>query len=154
MPRYDQRCLSCGWEDEITVSSGVHPPCPRCDGQTDRVWRKASNVASDECDFTVEHGFKTPRRFRSRSEWRRAMNEAGIRPYDKFTPIAGTDKPRVGGITRSHPPMDPDHLAWLANAMATGRAQKEPELPKLNIRTDVRELTAREYEAVRGGGHV
>lgn len=151
MPRYDQRCTICEWRDEILSSPGVHPPCPECSGETERVWSKAPNVSADECDFVVENGFKHPRRFRSRAEWKRAMKEAGIRPYDKFTPMPGTDRPRRGGITKSLPPMDPEYVAWLADRMATGKAQKDAEMPKLHIRPEIRELTPSELRAVRNG---
>ena len=152
MPRYDHRCVSCGYTVEAFAAAGKHPPCAKCGHDTEYVWlSKAPDVIGDEAEIYTEHGWKTPRRFRSRSEWRRAMQEAGIRPYDKFTPVAGTDKPRIGGITKSLPPMDADYQAWLADKLASGKAMKEPELPKLHIRTDVRELTTREYEAVRDG---
>lgn len=149
MPRYDQRCRSCAWDAEITVPWDVNPACPICGGDTERVWWKAAHVSGDECDFVTEHGFKTPRRFTSRAEWKRAMKEAGIRPYDKFTPMAGTDKPRVGGITKSLPPMDPEYQAWVASKLASGKAQKEPELPKATVRAEIRELTQAEYDYVR-----
>lgn len=144
MPRYDHRCLSCGSTWEAFARAGSHPSCP-CGGATEYVWRAAPSVNGDECDFVTEHGFKEPRRFRSRAEWKQAMKEAGIRPYDKFTPMPGTDRPRQGGITKSLPPMDPEYLAWLADRMATGKAQKEPELT-LNVRRDIHELTKAEWE--------
>jgi hypothetical protein len=149
VPRYDQRCTGCDWNAEIVARPGEHPACPQCASATERVWRKAPDISGDETEIVTEHGFKQPMRFTSKAEWKRAMKEAGIRPYDKFTPMPGTDRPRRGGITKSLPPMDAEYQAWLADRLATGKATKEPTLEKLNVRAEVRELTAAEYSEAR-----
>ena len=132
-------CEKCGYDIQIG-------DFPFCKGGHARGF---SNVVGDECDKTIEHGFPTPRRFRSKAEWKRACKEAGIEHSPRYAPPAGTDRPKAGQVTNwnAYPDMRPETLQWLADRLATGKAQKEPALPTLTVRPEIRDLTLQEWEA-------
>lgn len=130
------KCPKC--QEPLEVGSW-----PFCKGGHGRGF---SNIVPDETDFVTEHGWAQPMRFRSKAEWRRAMKAEGIEHTPRYAPPAGTDKPKHGQMTNwnAYVDLSPDKLAWLADRMASGKAQKEPELPKLHIRPDVRDLSKAE----------
>lgn len=86
MPTYDTRCLGCGYEREVFVSAGVHPPCVVCSDATEYVWRKGHSVIGDEIDET--HPDLDPDggviRFRSRQEKQRYLDAHQLEPFVRW----------------------------------------------------------------------
>ena len=113
MPFYDRACPQCSWK-AIDVFEPIAAPaavCPDCGHITDRVWiTKPPNVNGDEIWYTQVNGFATPREFRSKSERRRALKEAGWREADSHVPVQGSDK---SPFTRR---WESGGTAWLAAA--------------------------------------
>jgi putative FmdB family regulatory protein len=95
MPIYDQHCQTCGWLDEILVPIGHHPPCPRCGGETERIWlQKAPGACGDDAyigGLTLENVGPEPVTFYSRSEKRRYLKEHGLVEMVRHVPVPGTD---------------------------------------------------------------
>jgi hypothetical protein len=92
--QWKRRC-GCGWEGkQLAWDYDLPTQCPVCAASTtdaeDRA-NAAHAVIGDEIDWVVPHGIchddGTPKRFRSRVEWKRAMNAKG------WTQAGDTPKP-------------------------------------------------------------
>lgn len=80
MPRHSQICLACKHVAEIIVAAGVHPPCPKCGGETERLWSgSTSAVHGDDIPggMWVENGFSEPIKVYSHSEHERRLAAEG-----------------------------------------------------------------------------
>lgn len=85
-----------------------------CGEPTERAWiTKPPNAIGDEMDHLQVNGLKEPRRFRSKQEHKRWLNEVGLEVKDCHCPMPGGDtdqhssKWSAGGGTH-----------WLENAEA------------------------------------
>lgn len=92
------RCNPCGAEQKVL--GWDYDPAPKCCGTSmdDGYGRnQAPAVIGDEIDWTIRHGVcnedGTPRRFRSRTEWKQACIEAGWTPNGD-TPITKAERNR------------------------------------------------------------
>ena len=95
MPFYDRACPACHAR-AIDVLEPIHasdPPCPTCATPMIRTWFTTSaTVIRDEIWHTQVNGFKTPRKFYSKAERRRALKEAGWVEQNTHIPSPGSDK--------------------------------------------------------------
>ena len=86
MPMYDTICDTCQHieRDVYEPVQAARVGCPACGaGWMQRAWiGQPPAVIGDEIDWTIKHGLchadGSPRRFRSRAAWKRAMAEKGI----------------------------------------------------------------------------
>ena len=94
MPRYDQRCKSCGWWNEIVTSPGNHPPCPECGGETERLYIRGYEIWRDEIPGgqMIENLGPVPVRVDSKSELKRLADQAGLVQKVEHKPPRGSDK--------------------------------------------------------------
>lgn len=135
MPFYDFGCAHCGtvkvdvWAkiDEVLMCACGQPMA--------HYWaQKPSNVIGDEIDIVQENGFHEPRRFTSKAEYKRALDEAGLEQRVRHVPVPGTDKsPYTTDWSKGS--MDPQTMA---NAKAlverAGLASKADEVESLPVR--------------------
>ncbi len=90
MPRFDSRCTVCSYEEAIVVAGGTHPPCAKCGGATEYIWR--SNPASIQTDESfiggqVIHNLgDQPITVYSRTELKHAMAKANATQKIKWVP--------------------------------------------------------------------
>jgi hypothetical protein len=142
MPRFDQRCTQCAWADEIIAAPYEQPSCPHCGGTTERVWRSSAAVASDDIPGGVVIDNLVPgRKFYSKSEIRREMRAQNVEPFERHTPVPGSDK-------------SPHTTAWVAVNLDAGKALAERQATtrvreSRDMRTPdqrVRETVTRVYE--------
>jgi hypothetical protein len=94
VPMYDRRCAFCGWTaiDRLEAIAAWILPCPECGQPTERAWlTKPPAAIGDEMDHVQVNGLNQPRRFRHKSERKRALKEAGWREYDAHCPTPGSD---------------------------------------------------------------
>ena len=97
MPRFDQRCLTCGWTGEVVTRPFEHPPCPECHGETERYYpigATTNGVIPDEFigGLTLENLGHLPVTVYSRSELKRELDARGLQPMVRHKPLPGTDK--------------------------------------------------------------
>ena len=124
-------CEKCGAVLEI----GSYPFCKG--GHA----RGTTRVNGDECDYVDHNLAEQPIRIRSWSERRRLMKERGLEdaPYIEPPPTfegkaATSNWAAIGRV-------DPEHLAWLGEAMTRGGTKTETE-PPMKIDTYIRRLDA------------
>ena len=86
MPNYDQSCKACGWVWELWARPGEHPPCPKCGGETERIWLKSGNVIDDTLDEWNENVADQPVHFTSKTEKRRFLKEHGLLEFVRHVP--------------------------------------------------------------------
>lgn len=94
MPLYDNRCLECGTIFESFSRVGEHPVCA-CGGASERVWiGKAATVIDDSIPggMVIENLGARPQTFYSKSDYKRAMDAAGVKPYVRHIGEQGSDK--------------------------------------------------------------
>lgn len=110
MPMYDFQCknghtferlLPIGtqkaWCKQCEADCRANGGC-RCRHLAERVWLpgNANSVIGDEIDVEIKHGLchedGTPRRFRSRTELRKAEQKAGLTNFVEHRPPPGTDR--------------------------------------------------------------
>lgn len=95
MVQHNQQCKNpeCGWRDVIEVNPGEHPPCPVCNGETERLWLSGLSTFRDDIPggITVENYGPHPITFYSHAERRRYMKAKGLTEIEKFCPMPGTD---------------------------------------------------------------
>lgn len=97
MPRYDQRCTTCGWAAEVAAPPFEHPPCPDCGGKTERhypIGSRANGVIPDEWPGgkTFENLGHQPVTLYSRTELKRELDARGLREYVRHVPGRSGDK--------------------------------------------------------------
>jgi hypothetical protein len=94
MPKFDQRCKTCDWWDEIVVPSGTHPPCPTCGGDTERFYIRGYGFERDEFPGgkVIENLGHEPVVVHSRSELKDAMAKRGLQEFVRHVPTPGSDK--------------------------------------------------------------
>jgi hypothetical protein len=121
---YNQRCLSCDWQDEIQAEPFANPPCPTCGGATERLWsapRGGHFVIGDE--FVGGRVYNNlghePMVIQSRSELRAVLKARGLREY--VTHEGGTEGDRSAHTTR-WASVDLEAGRVLAERQATTRA--------------------------------
>lgn len=92
MPSYDYKCRACENEFEVIcqIAKRNEQVCEKCGGEVERLY-KANGVISDECDITAENVLPG-RRFTSKSEMKRVMQQMGYENYVKHQPKKGSDK--------------------------------------------------------------
>lgn len=86
MPIYDQTCIACGHIWEIVEKPGVHPPCPKCGGASERIWLKPNNVIDDSLDEWNENVGHEPVHFSSKTQKRQYLREHGLQEFVRHTP--------------------------------------------------------------------
>jgi hypothetical protein len=100
MPMFDYQCPDGHIFEAYFPRVVEDTPCKSadCTQTAHRVLlpTKTGGVIGDEIDITVKHGLcnadGTPRRFRSRQEWRRAQEKAGLTNYVEHRGSRGSDK--------------------------------------------------------------
>lgn len=96
MPRFDQLCPACDWQDEIVVRPHEHPPCPRCGGETVRHYPIGGtrHVISDEIigGTWIENMGHQPVYVESRSQYRRELEKRGLEQCVRHVGVKGSDK--------------------------------------------------------------
>lgn len=97
MPRFDQRCLTCGWTGEVVTQPFEHPPCPECHGATERYYPiggTTNGVIGDEFigGKWIENLGHQPVFIESRSQLKREMEARGLQPMVRHRPLQGSDK--------------------------------------------------------------
>ena len=94
MPKFDQRCLSCRWIGEIRVEPFVNPPCPECQGPTERIYLGGYRVISDEVPggMRVDNLGPTPMTFQSKSEMRKYLKANGLEQMVRHVGTRDGDK--------------------------------------------------------------
>lgn len=94
MPRFDQRCLSCEWVDEVIVKPFENPACPQCGGPTEHVWQTAAKLHRDEIPGgqVIENLSHEPMTFYSKSEIVKEARRRGLEPFVRHVPVPGSDK--------------------------------------------------------------
>lgn len=94
MPRFEQRCTACEWTAEIWAQPFENPPCPSCNGVTERLWTASAAVVGDELPGGqwIENLGPQPIRFDSKKDIVRYAKAHGMEPFVRHTPIPGTDK--------------------------------------------------------------
>lgn len=94
MPRFDQHCLVCPWEDEIVVRWDEHPICPACGGSTERLWRSSAAVIRDTIPggVVIENLDHLPVTVYSQSQLKREMAQRGLQPMVRHVGLQGSDK--------------------------------------------------------------
>jgi hypothetical protein len=106
---------------------GDFPFCPHGNG--------FSRVNGDECDYIDHNLGREPIRIRSWSQRRALMAAQGLQDfqYDVETPegmAPNAQRPSRWGAYRQ---CDPDHLAWLASKLSTGKAEKVDDESTVNV---------------------
>ena len=96
-----------------------------------------TRVNGDECDYIDHNLGRDPIRITSWSQRRALMAAQGLEDYQHDIPVPegmapNRQRPSRWGAYRR---VDASQLAWLAERLATGKAQKEPEDPPMQIRT-------------------
>lgn len=139
MPFYDRACGVCEWQviDTFEPVNVEASPCPACGSETSRVWiSRTSQVIGDEMDHVQENGLKQPRRFTSKSEWRRWMKENGLENPVRHACLPGTDKsPHTTDWSKGS--MDPytlEQAKILVSRQHSVKGNDAPAPVKLNIR--------------------
>ncbi len=94
--RYDQHCLQCAWAGDIYATEGEHPPCPICNGETERggvMTKDSTRVNGDEIPggVWIENLGHEPVYFDSKKEIEREAKRRGLEPMVRHTPVPGTD---------------------------------------------------------------
>lgn len=135
MPFYDRACSACAWTqiDAFERVTCPAPPCPDCGAETTRVWlSKPPNVIGDECDIIQENGFRHPRRFRFKSDRRRALKEAGCQEAVRHVGAKGSDRSKhtINWGARMDAKTLENALALVSRASTTW---SEPPLPPVNM---------------------
>ena len=81
MARHDLICANQHLQRDIIIRFGERPDCPECGAATEISWQASAAVAGDEIDILVRHAIcnadGTPRRYRSKTELKKAAFEAG-----------------------------------------------------------------------------
>lgn len=108
---------------------GDFPFCPHGAG--------VMRVNGDECDYIDHNLGPQPIRITSWSQRKALMDAQGLEDYqsDVAVPEGMADvkgRPSRWGAYRQ---CDPEHLAWLAAKLSTGKAEKEPAEPPMKITT-------------------
>lgn len=90
---YDQKCKVCDWASEIWGQPFVNPPCPECNGETERNWYRM-NVIGDDIPGGqwIENLGPTPVKVYSKSELRHKADERGLVSHVKHVGAPGSDK--------------------------------------------------------------
>ena len=108
MPMYDRRCTDCDrtlidcWEPintpDFSCSLAECHPDNRCQGLMKRAWvgGQGPKAHGDEIDVYIKHALchsdGSPRRFRSKTELRKAEQKAGVRNVVRHVGAQGSDK--------------------------------------------------------------
>lgn len=94
MKKYDQRCLACDWRAEIYAYPGQNPPCPLCDGETERIYLSGYGFIGDEIPggLTVDNLGPTPVTVYSKSELRHEAEKRGLVSRVQHVGSRGSDK--------------------------------------------------------------
>lgn len=97
MPRFDQQCTKCDWRDEIIAPTGFHPPCPKCEAKTERLYVGGYGFGRDEIvgGQVIENLGHEPVIVHSRSELKRIAEERGLVQAVRHVPTPGSDKSPV-----------------------------------------------------------
>lgn len=93
--RYDQHCLDCGHEWEITHGvPGVHPPCPVCYGPSERWYKGGYGVIGDDIPggLWVENLGHKPVKVYSKSELKFEAEKRGLVQKVRHVGTKGSDK--------------------------------------------------------------
>jgi hypothetical protein len=107
-------CDKCGVELHISD----YPFCPHGHGHT--------HVSGDECDYWDHNLGQQPIRIRSWSQRRALMAAQGLQDFQYDVEVPEGMAPNRQRPTRwgAYRQCDPEHLAWLASKLATGKAEK------------------------------
>ena len=107
-------CPKCGQELRV----GDFPFCPHGYG--------VMRVNGDECDYIDHNLGREPIRIRSWSQRRALMAAAGLQDFAYDVPVPDGVAPNAQRPSRwgAYRQCDPDHLAWLASKLSTGKATK------------------------------
>lgn len=89
--------MSCDWTGEVIVRPHEQPPCPACQGETERYYPiggRTHGVLPDEFvgGLTLENLGHEPVTVYSRSELKREMDRRGLQHMVRHTPLPGSDK--------------------------------------------------------------
>ncbi|MGV1037706.1 MAG: hypothetical protein ACOYD0_11880 [Candidatus Nanopelagicales bacterium] len=90
-----QCCKTCEWQDEIFVEPFENPPCPKCGGETERLWIGSSAAVIDDTiigGMVVENLAPDPITFYSKSEHKRYLKEHGFVQKVRHVGEEGSDK--------------------------------------------------------------
>jgi hypothetical protein len=92
MPRFTTHCESCGFEEDVFLEGGTHPPCVKCDGPTIYMWRATGashGIITDEAfigGLVVENLGHNPVTVYSRQDLAQKMHQAGVEQRIKYVP--------------------------------------------------------------------
>jgi hypothetical protein len=94
MPTYDQHCLDCGWTGAIFASPHEHPPCPACQGQTERIYLGGYGFVGDEIPGGqwIENLGHQPVFVESKSQLKHECELRGLTPMVRHVGEPGSDK--------------------------------------------------------------
>jgi hypothetical protein len=118
-------CEKCG----ETLHVGSFPFCPHGDG--------FMRVNGDECDYVDHNLGREPIRITSWSQRRAIMAARGLTDYQHDVEVPEGMAPNAQRPSRwgAYRRVDPEHMAWLASKLSTGKAEKTPEEPPMQITT-------------------
>lgn len=121
-------CQKCGVELHV----GDYPFCR---GNAADHAPGFARVNGDECDYIDHNLGPEPIRITSWSQRRQLMAERGLSDYQYDVEIPEGMAPLKGRPTRwgAYRQCDPEHLAWLASKLATGKPAKEDDDAHVNV---------------------